>query len=231
MEPANGVRITVKKNGAYLVSGNVPLTVESIVCDGDGESELWRLDQRLPDRERRELCRCGGSQDMPGCDGSHRAAGFDGTETASHDPYAVRSENLEGPRYDVADERDLCATARFCRRAGTVWHRVLEDSDEAARVVREECELCPSGRYTAIDKETGEYLEPHLEPSIALVQDPGAAVSGPIWARGGIEVVSADGDSYEVRNRVTLCRCGHSENKPFCDGGHIEHGFHDNLPG
>jgi CDGSH-type Zn-finger protein len=38
--------------------------------------------------------------------------------------------------------------------------------------------------------------------------------------RGGIAVVSADGEQYEVRNRMTLCRCGASSNKPFCDGTH-----------
>jgi CDGSH-type Zn-finger protein len=43
--------------------------------------------------------------------------------------------------------------------------------------------------------------------------------------RGGIEVTSADGDAYEVRNRVTLCRCGASANKPFCDASHASVGF------
>ncbi|MHB8164175.1 MAG: CDGSH iron-sulfur domain-containing protein [Methanoregula sp.] len=32
----------------------------------------------------------------------------------------------------------------------------------------------------------------------------------------------ADGKPYTVRNRVTLCRCGKSGNKPFCDGSHVE---------
>ena len=66
-------------------------------------------------------------------------------------------------------------------------------------------------------------------PAIAFVQDTGAAVSGPVYVRGGIEIVSAEGEPYEIRNRVTLCRCGQSKNKPFCDGSHVEHGFHDHL--
>jgi CDGSH-type Zn-finger protein len=45
-------------------------------------------------------------------------------------------------------------------------------------------------------------------------------VSGPIWVRGGISVYSGQGMLYEVRNRVTLCRCGKSTNKPFCDSSH-----------
>jgi hypothetical protein len=42
--------------------------------------------------------------------------------------------------------------------------------------------------------------------------------SGPLWVRGGIPVIAADGQAYEVRIRMTLCRCGKSENKPFCNG-------------
>ena len=46
----------------------------------------------------------------------------------------------------------------------------------------------------------------------------------PIWVRGGVKVVAADGTPYEQRNRVTLCRCGQSSNKPFCDGTHAHVG-------
>ncbi|WP_298253461.1 CDGSH iron-sulfur domain-containing protein [Bradyrhizobium sp.] len=59
-----------------------------------------------------------------------------------------------------------------------------------------------------------------LPVSIGLVEDPLDGCSGPLWLRGGIAVISADGFEYEVRNRVTLCRCGASKNKPFCDGTH-----------
>jgi len=229
MDPVPGVRITVTKNGPYFVDGPVPLTVETIVGDEDGESIEWRADTRLADRGSCGLCRCGQSDNKPLCDGSHSEVGFDGTEVASREPYAERAEVVEGPRYDLADDRALCSDARFCHRAGAVWHLILEDDDEAAALVRDECELCPSGRYVLMDKRTGEAIESVLTPSIAFVEDPTANVSGPIWARGGIEVVSADGDAYEVRNRVTLCRCGQSENKPFCDGSHVDCGFHDHL--
>jgi CDGSH-type Zn-finger protein len=50
---------------------------------------------------------------------------------------------------------------------------------------------------------------------------------GPLLVRGGIPVESEDGRPYEVRNRVTLCRCGHSRNKPFCDGTHDQIGFRE----
>ena len=60
-----------------------------------------------------------------------------------------------------------------------------------------------------------------------VIEDPAERVSGPLWVRGGIPVIAADGFAYEVRNRVTLCRCGASANKPFCDGSHFKVGFRD----
>ena len=45
-------------------------------------------------------------------------------------------------------------------------------------------------------------------------------VSGPLFVRGGIKVLDSRGEPYEIRNRVTLCRCGRSSNKPLCDGSH-----------
>ncbi len=229
MEPAQGMRIKVTKDGPYIVSGRVPLSVESIAVDDEGESQSWKVESRLADRDRCGLCRCGKSGSKPLCDGSHLDVGFDGTETASTEPHLPRAEVLLGPRVDVADLKELCAEARFCHSNGAVWHRVGEDSAEAAETVLSGCQLCPSGRYTALDKATGEPIEPVMAPSIAFVQDPHENVSGPIWARGGIVVESADGREYEVRNRVTLCRCGQSNNKPFCDGSHLECGFHDHL--
>ncbi len=60
-----------------------------------------------------------------------------------------------------------------------------------------------------------------------MAQDPGRKVSGPLYLKGGIQVFSSDGKPYEARKRITLCRCGASRNKPFCDGSHIKTGFDD----
>jgi CDGSH-type Zn-finger protein len=229
MDPAPGMKITVTKDGPYIASGGVPLAVESIVADDEGESLTWEHGLELERRETCGLCRCGQSGTKPYCDGTHGAVGFVGTETASTLSYEQLAETLSGPRVDVLDEKELCADARFCHRAGTVWHRVNDDDEEATDVVIGESKLCPSGRYTAIDKATGLAHEPEYDPCIGLVQDPEMGVSGPIWVKGGIQIVSAGGHEYEVRNRVTLCRCGKSKNKPFCDGSHIADGFHDHL--
>ena len=70
-------------------------------------------------------------------------------------------------------------------------------------------------------------MVPAFDPSIVLVEDERRGVSGPVWVRGGVEVLSGDGDAYEVRNRVTLCRCGESRNKPFCDASHVRVRFRE----
>ncbi len=227
MKPVDDMLIKVTKDGPYLVSGSVPMSHETITADADGESAEWAVDEQLDDRERCGLCRCGQSGRKPFCDGSHMDVAFDGAETASRAPYAERAVAIPGPTLTLHDVPALCAEARFCHRAGGAWHLVASAEEGAAEVVIEECAHCPSGRYTVTDNATGEPIEPTLAPSIAFVADPEKSRSGPIWVRGGIRIESADGEAYEVRNRVTLCRCGKSSNKPFCDGTHIECGFRD----
>lgn len=224
------MRITVTEDGPYLVSGDVPLVRVEIVTNEKGESVAWREIERFDTPERYQLCRCGRSADKPFCDGTHVEAGFDGAETAGHDSFMEQSVPLDGPGIRIRDARRLCAEARFCDRAGGLWNLVKECDDPDARaLVEEEARLCPSGRYALCSTSDDSPLEAELEPSIGLVEDPDLGVSGPVWVRGGIPITGADGAAYEVRNRVTLCRCGESKNKPFCDGSHIKAGFRDDT--
>src|ERR1017187_2505542 len=94
------------------------------------------------------------------------------------------------------------------------------DTPEVRRFVEYEGGHCPSGRLVVWDRKTGKPIEPKFEPSLGLIEDTAKRVGGPIWVRGGIPVTSADGKTKEIRNQLTLCRCGTSANKPFCDGSH-----------
>lgn len=218
------VRVCV--DGPYLVAGDVPLVRGEIVVNDAGESVGWRETGRVPTQPRYQLCRCGSSGRKPFCDGSHMDVRFDGTETAGHESYLETAVGIDGPGVRLHDARHLCAEARFCDRAGGLWNLVTECADPQTRALaEEEAMLCPSGRYVICDEDGGGEKEPTLEPSIVLVDDPHLGVSGPLWVRGGIPVIDANGEPYEVRNRVTLCRCGHSANKPFCDGSHASVGF------
>lgn len=51
--------------------------------------------------------------------------------------------------------------------------------------------------------------------------------NGPLRVKGDLTLKDANGDEYDLggREAISLCRCGHSDNKPFCDGSHNRQGF------
>ncbi|TPK95564.1 iron-binding protein [Mesorhizobium sp. B2-4-12] len=214
-------RVTVTRNGPYLVTGDLSLCEQTIGTDSDGESEEW-IEKILPSPGPKfALCRCGHSNNKPFCDGSHARVGFIGTEVAARTMYLDQAEAFDGPFLALLDVESLCAFARFCDPKGQVWSQVAKTDDPEVRATFiRQVQNCPSGRLVVWDKARGSAIEPELAPSIGLIEDPAEGCSGPLWLRGGIAVVSADGEEYEVRNRMTLCRCGGSRNKPFCDGTH-----------
>lgn len=213
--------IKVSKNGPYLVSSGVPLHEKIIKYDNKWDTCEWQDGKTYPRQETYALCRCGQSHNKPFCDGTHLKAKFDGTETASHTIYRDQVVVIDGPGLKLTDAKILCASARFCHRAGGIWNIIHTSNNPGdKKIAIEEAADCPSGRLVLYDKETEKSLEPTLEPSIALIEDPSMNVSGPLWIRGSIPITSSDDISYEIRNRVTLCRCGKSHNKPFCDSSH-----------
>ncbi len=227
-KPNVEVKVVVTRNGPYLVSGGAPLSEQTIFTGSNGDSEAWREGERFPQQDSYALCRCGHSKKKPYCDGSHTQAKFDGTETASRKPYVEQAQVMQGPVHALSDAETLCAFARFCDPNGQVWEQVEQTDDpQVAKNFLRQVNACPSGRLVAWDRATGEALEAALPVSIGVVQDPAQDVSGPLWLRGRIPVIAADGFAYEVRNRVTLCRCGASKNKPFCDGSHASVKFRD----
>jgi len=221
MEPKNAQKIKVSKNGPYLVSGRIPIQKQVITTDSEGTPIEWRAGTKYPPQEKCALCRCGQSKNKPFCDGTHVKVGFDGTETAGQEAYLNKPKEIDGPALKLIDIEELCTSARFCHRADGIWNLVPKSGDaEKKRIAIEEACDCPSGRLLVRDKNANKIIEPDFEKSIGLVEDPAVGVSGPIWVRGGIPVESADGKTYKIRNRVTLCRCGKSSNKPFCDSSH-----------
>ena len=62
-----------------------------------------------------------------------------------------------------------------------------------------------------------------MDEPITIVCNP----NGPLKITGNFVIKDAQGNAFDVSGRTTigLCRCGHSENKPFCDGAHGRNGF------
>ncbi len=224
--------IRVVKDGPYIVYGNPPLDQQIIIPNEDGTPWIYRKGNiEFPKKVPMVLCRCGASGSKPFCDGSHDCHKWDSAETASHEGVLKNAEWYEGGRLRLADNEKLCSFARFCEAKGRLWNIVQEaKSDGDLELAKREAAHCPSGRLMLWDKLMGERLEPDFEPSLSIVEDSGIRVSGPIMVRGGIKLISADNKPYEIRNRMTICRCGRSKNKPFCDGSHADARFDDGLP-
>ena len=169
------------------------------------------------------LCRCGGSGNKPFCDGTHGRNGFRDDNRA--DPAKNRRQTYAGRRITIFDNRAICAHAGFCtdelaavfRHGESTW--IVPDAAEVGKVI-ETIRKCPSGALSyAID---GVEAGPPQRPPMVTVTD-----NGPYAVTGGIElqgVKLGDGASAE---HYTLCRCGASRNKPFCDGSHWDAGFKD----
>ena len=221
-ETSRHYKITVRRNGPYLVEGGVPLVRKSIVYSEHGEPFTWKTETILSSDESYLLCRCGNSSRKPFCDSTHRRLPFDGTESASRVPSAARRKVFPGRRITMSDDTTLCADAGFCgNRIEKVWDLIERTEDSQVRFqLMQMVERCPSGRLV-YRLESGEEIEPDLPCQIAVTND------GPYWVTGGIPIELSDGSKLEARNRVTLCRCGHSGNKPLCDGTHTEIGFRE----
>lgn len=218
-------KITIKKNGPYEVDGNIPLEREEIQEDNEGFSCCWKKTGQVETKGDYHLCRCGKSKNKPFCDGTHIATDFKCDDADTAEKFDEGAEIYEGKKLMLCDKSKLCTSMRFCDRAGSAWNLVEKSDPESEKILKEEVCACASGRLVLKNNETGEIVEEKLDPSISLIEDKPEDVSGPIWVKGEIEIEAPDGKKYEKRNRVTLCRCGKSANKPLCDASHISEGF------
>jgi len=208
-------RITVAAHGPYQVQGDVAIH--------DTEGNLLRSDGNWC------LCRCGGSRNKPFCDATHGLKGFRGDESADHGSIADRRASYPADGVTVYDDRSRCAHFGQCTsRLPGVFRADAEPFVDPLGAPAADIPAvtagCPSGALAYAAANAPEPVEEHHAPSITPIVD------GPYRVRGAIQVIGVDGRPYEVRERQTLCRCGHSRNKPFCDGSHWYAGFRDPLP-
>ncbi len=105
---------------------------------------------------------------------------------------------------------------------GRPWIRI--DAADAERI-KEQVAKCPSGALSIAtgDAEAtttdAEASGPQPHPRINV------AANGPLLIEGTVTIQHADGRLERKEGKCALCRCGHSQNKPFCDGSHRRAGF------
>ena len=219
-QPELQPEIQVSLDGPYLVS-NV------------ADVRNW-LGENLNPKPQISLCRCGQSSTKPYCDGTHARAGFSGAK----DPKRVpdKRDSYEGQQVEILDNRGICAHSGLCTdRLSSVFHLRQEPFitpsggrlDEIIQSVR----ACPSGALSyAIDGvEARSQVDQPRPASIEVSRD------GPYRVAGGVRLVDEDGNDVAraegaSREHYSLCRCGHSQNKPFCSGMHWYVKFADPVP-
>ena len=181
------------------------------------------------------LCRCGRSESKPFCDGTHAEFAFSGEKDAHGVP--DRRDSYNGQRITVLDNRGICAHAGFCTTRVPTAFRTAAEPFVAASGARfddlvKAAQQCPSGAlsFAIGGQEQRHEVDTDRPPVIEVSKD------GPYRVTGRIPLVEADG-SPVARNQgaslehYSLCRCGQSQNKPFCSGMHWYVGFHDPVAG
>jgi CDGSH-type Zn-finger protein/truncated hemoglobin YjbI len=212
----SGIRVAL--NGPYLVSG--------------ATSIVNHLGEPIDATPHMALCRCGGSAIKPWCDGTHARIGFSGAK----DPKRVpdRRDTYQGASITVLDNRGLCQHSGFCTdRLKNAFHAGSEPfvtpsgarMDELINAARN----CPSGAlsYAVDGREMREVVDQSERPeNIEVTKD------GPYRITGGLPLTDPNGDPVPrpqgaSAEHYALCRCGQSQNKPFCSGMHWYVNFAD----
>jgi CDGSH-type Zn-finger protein/truncated hemoglobin YjbI len=215
--------IVTAENGPYLVTNVTTVRTP--------------LGETLPVPPQLALCRCGGSATKPFCDGTHASNGF--TDDKDPDRVPDRRDSYPGQQVTIFDNRGICQHSGLCTdRLPTVFRTDAEPFvapsggrlDEIVRAVRD----CPSGALSLAFDSTDERDEARdlvdwhgaRERAIEVTQD------GPYRVTGGVGLTDAAGAGVpraagSSREHYVLCRCGHSQNKPFCSGMHWYVEFRD----
>jgi len=193
--------INLVPNGPYIVKDLVNFTSQK----GPIKTE-----------ETIALCRCGKSSNKPYCDGTHAKIGFSTENTEKH--LVNKCDDYAGQKITIHDNRSICAHAGVCTDNLASVFRMKQEPwidpdaasvDEIIAVIQK----CPSGALSYSIENT-EKPEQNQEPSIFI------APNGPYVVSGCPDLLNANWREGASKQQYTLCRCGASKNKPYCDGSH-----------
>ncbi|MGH9897779.1 MAG: CDGSH iron-sulfur domain-containing protein [Pyrinomonadaceae bacterium] len=169
------------------------------------------------------LCRCGGSKNKPFCDGTHAKIGFSSAKLEGRVP--DQREDYEAEKITIHDNRGICAHAGRCTDGLPSVFRLkqepwIDPQGAPAEEIIETIRKCPSGAlsYTVDGAEHRD-----REGTAAIFVSP----NGPYVVTGGPQLLDTPRGEGASTEHFTLCRCGGSKNKPFCDGSHWYNSFSD----
>ena len=181
------------------------------------------------------LCRCGASKNKPFCDGTHNVIRFSSAnKTLENDDIKKivikdKRRDYPGKEITVHDNRKICSHAAECvnnlssvfKLGSRPW--INPDASKMNDII-DVVRRCPSGALSySIDGVEYRDSEEQRNPTVTVLKN------GPYHITGGIEIIGENIQFGEgaSKEHYTLCRCGASENKPFCDGAHKSSNFND----
>jgi CDGSH-type Zn-finger protein len=186
------------------------------------------------------LCRCGASKNKPFCDGTHGTIGFStenkGAENggSGEEKKVIKDKRKAyvGKKITVHDNRRICSHAAECvNNLPSVFKlnaRPWIDPDAASlEEIINTIRKCPSGALSYSIDGIEHRDQNERTPIVTVSED------GPYLITGGIELIGGDANNIiqfgdgASKEHYTLCRCGASNNKPFCDGMHKVINFKD----
>lgn len=213
--PDDKPKIACLPNGPYyMINSSTPQVIPNLESStGEPRSNVIGI----------ALCRCGGSNNKPFCDGTHGKNGFTDDKKIERQP--DRRDNYVGKGITIHDNRGICAHAGYCTdKLATVFKLKEEpwiDPDGApVQEIIDAVKRCPSGALSySIDGV--EYKGEERPPKVTVTRN------GPYAVTGGVDLVGQQKGEGASDEHFTLCRCGGSKNKPFCDGSHWYNNFRD----
>lgn len=169
------------------------------------------------------LCRCGGSANKPFCDGTHAKNGFKSAKLEGR--VDDKQDNYMGKKITIHDNRGICAHAGRCTDGlASVFHLneepwIYPDSAGADEIIAT-IQKCPSGALS-YSVDGVDYRDREGGPTIFV------APNGPYVVSGSPDIADTTLAEGVSKEHFTMCRCGGSKNKPFCDGTHWHIKFKD----
>ena len=194
-------------------NGPLILEADSPVLSKDGEDVVTESPAYL--------CRCGASQNKPFCDGAHQKKGFSSKTEISKE----LTFTYEGKELEVNFNRSICAGASACVKGlpsvfleGGLENWIVPDNDTANNVINV-INNCPSGAlsYRLNNKL---HIDERANPKINIIKN------GPYNVEG-IPCMHETRPTNASQTKYTLCRCGYSKNKPYCDYSHAQNNWTD----
>ena len=216
-------KITVNSNGSLKVEGDFEIV--------DKNGGVYNLQGR----EIISICRCGLSKNKPFCDGTHSIIGFSSQNMNLNEndtnKLTIKNKRRDyvGKEITIHDNRKICSHAKECvnnlpsvfKLGSKPW---IDSDGSKMQDIINTVRKCPSGALSySIDGI--EYRDPkeQRDPILTVLKN------GPYYITGGIDLIGENIEFGEgaSKEHYTLCRCGTSENKPFCDGTHRTINFKD----